>query len=343
MHLRILTLLAVCFFAQAGRAPAQKLDVTPSEADEPKAAQFSLQRAGEYLDQTAVSWVRKRNCASCHSTYLYLMARPELKGATSPAETEIRKFVQNRAANWDTRKPQWETEVIATAVTLAVHDARTTGKLHSVTRQALDRMWTLQRKDGAWNWLKLNNPPMEHDDYFGAALAAVGVGLAPEDYAKGDSAREGVAKLRKYFAEHPTPDLHHQAILLWASQRLDGLMTTKQQQDTADQLLALQQPDGGWSLASLGSYKLKDGKLNAKDAVSDGYGTGFVIYILRQAGVSADHDRIKKGVAWLQTNQRAGGGWFTRSLTDDHWNFLTHAGSAYAVMALAACDVKGTE
>jgi squalene-hopene/tetraprenyl-beta-curcumene cyclase len=120
-------------------------------------------------------------------------------------------------------------------------------------------------------------------------------------------------------------------------------MTTKQQQDTADQLLALQQPDGGWSLASLGSYKLKDGKLNAKDAVSDGYGTGFVIYILRQAGVSADHDRIKKGVAWLQTNQRAGGGWFTRSLTDDHWNFLTHAGSAYAVMALAACDVKGTE
>jgi squalene-hopene/tetraprenyl-beta-curcumene cyclase len=348
MHYRNLALLAICFFSLSCTASAQKLEVTPSEADEPKAAQLSLARAAEYMDQTAVAWIRTKNCASCHSTYLYLMARPALKGASpspspSPAEAEIRKFLETKAANWDTKKPQWDTEVVATATTLAVHDARTTGKLHPITRQALDRMWKLQRKDGAWNWLKLNQPPMEHDDYFGATMAAVGLGLAPEGYAVGESAKEGVAKLRKYFAEHAAPDLHHKAMLLWASQRLDGLMTEKEQQETVEQLLALQQPDGGWSLASLGSYKHRNGKLNPKDGPSDGYGTGFVIYILRQAGVGSDHDRIKKGIAWLQANQRAGGSWYTRSLTEDHWHFITHAGTAYAVMALTACDIQPAE
>jgi squalene-hopene/tetraprenyl-beta-curcumene cyclase len=340
MHLRNIALLAFCLFGLQGATAAQQQSVTPTDPDEPKAASLSLSRAADYLDQTALTWIRKKNCASCHSTYSYLMARPDLKGERSPAEAEVRKFIETRAANWDTKKPMWDTEVVATAATLAIHDARTTGKLHPVTRQALERMWTLQRKDGAWNWLKLSNPPMEHDDYYGAALAAVGIGMAPEGYAAGDSAREGIAKLRKYFADHPAPDLHHKAMLLWASQRLDGLMDKKQQNETTEQLLATQQADGGWRLASLGTYKHKDGTPGAKEGPSDGYGTGFVVYVLRQAGVAAEHEKIKKGIAWLRANQRAGGGWFTRSLTDDHWHFIAHAGTAYAVMALAACDVK---
>jgi squalene-hopene/tetraprenyl-beta-curcumene cyclase len=341
MPIRILGLLALV--ALPGSAWGQKLEVTPSRSDEPVAPQMSLRRAAEYMDQTALAWVRTKNCASCHSTYLYLMARPELKGPTSPAEVEIRKYLETRAANWDTKKPQWDTEVVATAATLAIHDARTTGKLNPLTGQALDSMWKLQRKDGAWNWLKLSQPPMEHDDYFGAALAAVGVGTAPDGYAAGESAKEGVARLRKYFGEHPAPDLHHKAVLLWASQRLDGLMTKKEQESTVDQLLALQQADGGWSLPSLGSYKRKDGKPIAQEAPSDGYGTGFVIYMLRQAGLAADHDKIQKGIAWLRANQRVGGEWYTHSLTDEHWHFITHAGTAYAVMALTSCGVKAAE
>jgi squalene-hopene/tetraprenyl-beta-curcumene cyclase len=295
------------------------------------------------MDQTALGWLRSRNCASCHSTYPYLMARPDLKEFSAPAEAEIRKFLENKAANWDTKKPQWDTEVVATATTLAVHDARTTGKLHPITRQALDRIWKLQRKDGGWNWLKLNNPPMEHDDYFGATWAAIGVGMAPDGYAAGDSAKEGIAKLRKYFTDRPAPDPHHQAMLLWAAQCLGGLMTKKQQQESVDQLLALQQADGGWSLASLGTWKRRDGKTTATEGASDGYGTGLMIFVLRQAGMAADHPKIKAGVDWLRANQRASGNWFTRSPNDDHNHFITHAGTAYAVMALRACGVKTEE
>ena len=42
--------------------------------------------------------------------------------------------------------------------------------------------------------------------------------------------------------------------------------------------------------------------------------------------------------AWLEKNQRASGRWFTRSLNTDSYHFITHAGTAYAVMALHACQ-----
>lgn len=71
---------------------------------------------------------------------------------------------------------------------------------------------------------------------------------------------------------------------------------------------------------------------------SDGYGTGFVVFVLREAGVEASDPRIKKAVAWLLTHQRAEGYWWTQSLRNepDTSNFLTHAGTTFALKALAA-------
>ena len=73
---------------------------------------------------------------------------------------------------------------------------------------------------------------------------------------------------------------------------------------------------------------------------SDGYGTGFVVFVLRRAGVPADDPAVARGVAWLKRHQRASGRWFTRSLNKDNEHFISHAGSAFAVMALAACGEK---
>ncbi|HEY0981466.1 MAG TPA: squalene--hopene cyclase, partial [Schlesneria sp.] len=70
----------------------------------------------------------------------------------------------------------------------------------------------------------------------------------------------------------------------------------------------------------------------------DGYGTGFVIYILRRSGLAADDPRIQRGIEWLKSHQRESGRWFTRSLHADSMHYITHAGTAFAVMALQECD-----
>jgi squalene-hopene/tetraprenyl-beta-curcumene cyclase len=63
--------------------------------------------------------------------------------------------------------------------------------------------------------------------------------------------------------------------------------------------------------------------------------------VLRQAGVTKDDPAIRRGVMWLKTNQRESGRWFTRSVNADRAHYLTNAGTAYAVMALAVCgEVK---
>jgi squalene-hopene/tetraprenyl-beta-curcumene cyclase len=317
---------------------------TPNKKNEPVAAKLSAARAAEFLDSVGVHWTRERKCGTCHTNVPYVMARPALieKGKTAPGYEEVRKFFEDRVANWDSGRtgtaPRWDAEVVTIAVALAFSDAYTTGKLHPLTRQALDRMWTVQQKSGGWNWLKCDWPPMEHDDYYGAAFAAVGVAHAPDGYARTEKAQEGLARLRDYFRKTPAPDLHHRTMLLWAAAKLDGLMTPAEKAATIKDLLALQRADGGWSLPSLGEYKRRDGKPNDRNAPSDGYATGLVVYVLRQAGQPIGDPVIQRGVAWLKGNQRTSGRWFTFSLNNDKAHYITNAGTGLAVLALHACD-----
>jgi squalene-hopene/tetraprenyl-beta-curcumene cyclase len=321
---------------------APKIEIAPNSPDEPLADKLSLEKAASFLDGVSLNWTRERKWGTCHTNYAFMISRPALKEIASPAMIEIRTFFEQRVAGWDndgiSAKPRWDTEVVATAAALAMNDAATTGRLHPRTRQALDRMWTLQRPDGAWNWLKCNWPPYEHDDYYGAVFAAIGVGVAPEEYRNGESARKGLDKLRTYLHENPAPDLHHRAFLLWASTRLDGLMTPPERETTIRDLLARQRDDGGWNLPSLGEWKRHDGSTNDANSTSDGYGTGAVVYILRQAGLSADHPAIRRGADWLRSHQRSSGRWFTRSLSTDKNHYITHAGTGFAVLALQACE-----
>lgn len=313
----------------------------PNRSDEPLAGKFSLAKAAEFLDAANLNWTQQRKCGSCHTNYPYLMARPLLKEQSSPAALEIRHFFEDRAANWETAKPRWDTEVVATAAALAFNDAQTTGKLHPLTRKALDWMWKLQRPDGSWSWLKCNWPPMEADDYFGVTNALLGVGIAPEKYSETSAAREGLAKVRGYLQKNRPPSLHHKAMLLWDSCLLPDLMTTDERQATMKELLSLQRDDGGWSLPSLGEWKRHSGAPNDRTgSPSDGYATGFVVYVLRQSGASRDDPAVRRGADWLRTHQRESGRWFTRSVNDDKHHYITHAGTAFAVLALRACDVR---
>jgi squalene-hopene/tetraprenyl-beta-curcumene cyclase len=325
---------------EAAAEPVTLANVVPpgdNLRDEPLAAEFSRERAARFLDSAALDWQKSRDCFTCHTNYAYRLARPSIS-ADVPAHAEVRDFAEKLVTErWEAKGPRWDAEVVMSAAVLAFNDAATTGKLHPVTRKALERMWTRQRDDGGFEWINCGWPPMESDNHFGATMAAVGVGVAPEAYAQSDAAKAGMEKLRGYLRANPGPTLHHRAMVLWAASFVDGILTTDERNAVTSELFAKQHDDGGWGLATLGDWKRSDG-LEQDTASSDGYGTGFVIYVLRRAGLPADDERLQKGITWLKKNQRASGRWFTRSLNKDSKHFITHAGTAFAVLALAACE-----
>src|SRR5215469_4281208 len=207
-------------------------DPGANELDEPPAQDFSLERGVRFLDSAALTWQKERKCFTCHTNYAYLYARP-LVSSDAPAHTAVRRFAEDLVEKrWPEKGPRWDAEVVATAAALAFNDAATTGKLHALTRTALDRMWTVQRDDGGWSWLKCCWPPMEHDDDYGAALAALAVSVAPEDYRASDAARRGIEKLESYLQKNPPPTLHHKVLLLWATSYGEPFLDSDESQAT---------------------------------------------------------------------------------------------------------------
>ena len=309
---------------------------TANSKDEPFAAEFSLEQAARFLDSASLEWQVSRECFACHTNYSYLTSRP-LLDAGAPAHQTIRakaeELVEKR---WPEKGPRWDTEVVATAWALAFNDAATTNTLHATTKTALDRMWTVQREDGGFTWIKCGWPPSELDDEYGAVLALIAVGAAPENYRDTEAAKAGVKQIQGYLAKTPLPSLHHRAMLVWADTYLPDLLTAEASEAIVNELLAKQLPDGGWSASGLGDWERGDGTAQQTD-VSDGYGTGFCLYVLRRAGIPAQDERIQKGVGWLKTHQRESGRWFARSVFKDSKHYLTHNATAFAVMALQEC------
>jgi squalene-hopene/tetraprenyl-beta-curcumene cyclase len=356
--------------AQAGEpVTLAEVKAPPAVApDEPLAKAFSAERVARYLDAAALSWLKTKNCAACHTPVPYLMARAALAPVLAPAP-EVRRFFEDVTATPKKAFPAHlpadarTSVVVVTATALALDDRATTGKLHPLTRKALDRMWAAQRPDGAWDWPFRDVPPIKDTEHYGATFAALGAGLAPGGYAMTEAARKGLGGVRKYLKGHPPTTLHERAMLLWLAQFVEGVLSDTERAKTLKDLLAAQRPDGGWSMASLvenpkdpkrqtdqGKQARAEKGHGAEFAVfvgrdilyrmplaSDGYATGFAIYAARQAGVPAKDKRLQRGIAWLKAHQRVSGRWFTRSLGFHRQHLISNAGTAYAVLALAAC------
>ena len=332
--------------------------------------------AAAYLDARQAWWrtwpIAARDhdtsCVSCHTTLPYALARPALRaalGETGPTgpETDLLADVGKRVALWSEVDPYYPdqtvglpktsesrgTEAILNALILANRDARE-GQLTSETRRAFENLWKLQftRGDGAgaWAWLYFDLAPWESDGaaYFGAALAAVAVGIAPDRYAMSSEIQDRVASLRAYLQEDSEgrPPLDR-VMLLWASTELSDLLTPDQQQAIIADVMRRQNGDGGWSLASLGLWKRPDEL--PSDPGSDGYATGLIAFALQKAGVSPTQENLGRALGWLVQNQDpTSGAWPASSLnrqrdpTSDRGRFMADAATAFAVLALMQAD-----
>ena len=257
---------------------------------------------------------------SCHTTLPYALARPALRGPLgerepSAAEQKIFGNLLTRARNWREVEPWYPDQtrgIPKTSESRAIEavmnaladraprrlDDRATRAM--TARTALGVMWNLQMKtgpnSGAWTWLNFNYEPWEspNSPYFGASLAALAVGSAPGGYAAAPEIQDNLKALRGYFArEHGKVALLNQLMGLWAGGSIPDLLTDEQRRATIDATFALQQPDGGWSTTSLGSYQRVDNTAN--DTRTDGYATGLATLALQAAGVAGSDPRHRQG------------------------------------------------
>lgn len=340
-------LFFIMFAGQLIAAEPSEIEVTldnvadpgANTADEPLTKAFSMDSAAKFLDTASLHWTKTRQCFACHTNFAYLMVRPEI-GSNSTAHRQLRTALEELVEKrWESEGPRWDAEVVMSAATLVMNDAATKNELQPTTLKALARMWKVQRADGGFSWLKCGWPPMESDDDYGIAIAALALGAAPKSYQQTEEAQAGLKKLKEYLSVHAPPTLHHEAMLMWAESYGLELLTVEQRAHCKENLFGLQKADGGWASATLGDWKRSDEK--AQDfETSDGYATGFAIVVLRKSGLAADDPQIQRGLQWLKANQRESGRWYTRSLNKDNKHYLSHAGSAFAVLALTTCDAK---
>ena len=352
--------VAACFVAVGGALTAQS--ESTGGWDEQA---WDEDAAAEYLDQRQDWWsgwsVAARDngtyCISCHTVVPYALARPHLgEGSDAkPTATErgLLANVGQRVREWQELAPEGDqargTESVLNALVLASSDARS-GKLGDDTRKAFDHLWATQARtgdlEGAWPWFVVDLQPWESDDapYYGASLAALAVGTAPEGYASTEEAQAGLERLRGYLdGLYDRQPLFNRLTLLWASTTLPGVLDAERQAAIIEEVLALQEDDGGWSLASLGEWERTDG--TTLPTGSDGYATGLVAYTLRQAGLSSENPQLLQGLSWLRRHQDpADGSWWAESLNkerdpaSDVGRFMRDAATAYAVLALTASD-----
>ena len=352
-------------------AGAVAIRATPAALG-PDATGWDAKAAANYLDARAEFWstwpnaARDRGtfCISCHTTLPFAIARPALRGPLgerepSPAESKILNNLLARARNWREIEPFYPDqtrgipktsesraiEAVMNALVLSRRDARD-GHLSDDARTQLGVMWSLQMKtgpnNGAWTWLNFNYEPWEspNSPYFGASLAALAAGSAPDAYASSPEIQANLKALAGYFnREHGKVSVLNQLMGIWASAKVPNLLTNDQRQATIDAASALQQIDGGWSTSSLGTFKRVDDTTN--DTKSDGYATALATLALQEAGVNRTDPRIAKGLEWLRRNQdRATGRWIATSLNKNRdpesepAKFMSDAATAYAVLAL---------
>jgi len=319
-------------------------------------------------------------CVSCHAGLAYALSRPVLRRVMhvdTPSTQEARLIDETtrRVETYGTHQVLYDfnerrqiesrgTEAVLNAVILTSADAaRNLREPSGSTKKALARLWETQRADGRWDWLEFGLEPWETTEavYHGATFAAFAVGTAQGQH---DAvATAGIERLRAYLASnYQAQHLYNRTWALLASTRLKHVVTDAQRDALIGDLVQAQRDDGGWALEAMGPWKWSKtappvkspGDLDAYLLTqSDGYATGLVVYTLKQAGVAPSHAAIRKGIRWLESNQRAvavtdvpGRAWHAHSLNYDRehggekgepWRrlFMSDTATAFAILALA--------
>ncbi|MBI2686536.1 MAG: cytochrome P460 family protein [Acidobacteria bacterium] len=276
---------------------------------------WNREAATRYLDARAKQWsewsvakAKGGSCVSCHTTLLYLLARPE-----GPYAAQFRSGLQTRLDDSEQKQTDGASvEAVLAALVLG-------------SDQAKARMWTKQIKEGtargSFPWYSLDLDPWESSKsaYWGAALAAVA--------AKGES-----APLTEYLRrEMPGQPLHHRLLLLWA-----GTLNPDEANRLREEAWSKQADDGSWTVDALGPWKKEGTNATA-------FATAYTAFALQRGAADCADPRMGRALDWLRRNQNAEtGSWSSTSMNKSfpadsmQIGFMDDAATGFAFLALSS-------
>jgi squalene-hopene/tetraprenyl-beta-curcumene cyclase len=339
---------------------------------------WNARQAEQYMDSRQKEWIgwpmamhSGVACVSCHTGLTYLIARPALRQSlgeeSGPTLYESVLVASMRATVIRTDANDlfaglkgpivdqvYGAQVVLSSLVLAMDDAHH-GKLSPEGEKALERMWSIQVKDGvdkgAWQWSDFDLDPWETKDslYYGAALGALATGMAPADYQARPDIQENIAALKTYLRDGlKAQSMHNRLFLLWASSKLHGLLTDADKQAILDELWRKQEADGGWTMQSAGQWKKREAAAPAVG--SNAYITALAAFTVQQAGVQPSQAGLSKALAWLKAHQDSTGAWIADSMNHKHSShgpmaekFMSDAATGYATAALLAAGDEGIQ
>jgi hypothetical protein len=189
-----------------------------------------------------------------------------------------------------------------------------------------------QLRDGTWKVDGASRSPIQEGSIGRAAIAARAMQLYAPPALKRDF-DERIGRTREWLIGAKPFTNDDLAMRLLAMRWLDA--GENRVKAAAQALLATQRPDGGWG--------------QNPNLPSDAYGTGEALWALRESGALRVSDAAyQRGVKFLLATQWEDGSWYVRSravklqpyfesgFPFGHDQWISSAGTAYAVMALAA-------
>jgi ankyrin repeat protein len=317
-------------FGQPPERPAAK-------ATTPRNAAEAVQAATSLLEDAAVQFFRQSGCVGCHHQVFASLAYSAAHAAGVPVDGKAAvSFIQMMEAQITPQKEPLMEMVdpggladgecyMMQALAAADYPAG------AVTDTAAVHIAALQHHAGNWHVGDTSRSPIQEGDIARTArcLHALAVYAPPARQAEFQR-RVGAARAWLEEARPATNDDFAMRVagLAWAGAERERVAAA------ARALAARQRPDGGWAQ-------------NANLA-SDAFATGESLWALQETSTAGPADPLyRRGVAFLLESQWPDGSWYVRSRAPqfqpyfqsgfpfDHDQWISSAGTGWAVMALA--------
>jgi hypothetical protein len=342
--------LAALFLAICVSTPALADKPAPSAPATRQQVHQSVDRAIGYLQAESANWMKTRKCASCHHASMPLWALNEAdrlgyaidkKYVSETVEATLGSHEKMIAAKLvpgpkDPPDPRPIGRGLNMGLVFMAVSARSSPSLSEGQKQSLrwitEQTLKKQMKDGSWEFF-LSRPPINETQL----TDTIWIILALQSDTGVDAAQPQRAALQKslaWLADTKLPDTYESKVLRLLLAIRSG-KTGSALQSGVDELLSLQQADGGWR--------------QIPEMKSDAFATGQTLYLLALAGCTAERPEIKRAIDFLVATQKPDGSWpmTSRSTPDGRPGSaklltpITCGASAWATLGLARLVPKG--